>query len=90
MTNTPLDSPQINETLAQLRPADVLDNGITRKVGVDEVQIPLAQPTEPTKAKNKSKEAMPSVPYYKLYRYTSTLQAAASTYLYDPPADMYG
>ena len=75
MTNTHLEPPQINETLAQLRPADVLDNGITRKYGVDEVQVPQAE--QPDKTQPKSKEATPSIPYYRLYRYTSSRQAAA-------------
>lgn len=74
MTNIHLDSPQSNESLGQLRPADVLDNGIARKYGVDEVQVP--QSRQPDKVQPKSKEATPSVPYYKLYRYISTCQAA--------------
>ena len=60
-----LESVQINDTLAQLRPADVLDNGITRNDGVENninAQDGSKQP------KTKSKEAVPTVAYYKLFR----------------------
>lgn len=62
-----VESLQINPA-AQIRPADVLDNGITKKEGVDEVQTPQPQPKPPGKAKTKGKDAVPSVPYLKLFR----------------------
>ena len=62
-----LDSVQINPA-AQLRPADVLDNGITNKEGVDEVQSPHAEPKQPGKTKTKGTDAVPSIPYFKLFR----------------------
>ena len=70
MTHVHLDveSLQINPA-AQLRPADVLDNGITKKEGVDEVRLPHAQPKQPDKTKTKGKDAVPSVPYFKLFRW---------------------
>ena len=62
-----VESLQINPA-AQIRPADVLDNGITNKEGVDEVQSLYAQPKQLGKAKTKGEEAVPSVPYFKLFR----------------------
>ena len=68
-----LESVQINDTLAQLRPANVLDNGITRGEGVDAVNTSdksQANPKAPDKvnSKAKAKETVPSVPYFKLFR----------------------
>lgn len=70
MTQVQLDveSLQINPA-AELRPADVLDNGITNKEGVDEVLSPHAQLKQPSKTKTKGKDAVPSVPYFKLFRW---------------------
>ena len=67
---TDLNSLQINERQVPMptRPADVLDNGITRKEGVDEVYPSHAQPKQRDKSKTKGKEAVPSVPYFKLFR----------------------
>ena len=62
-----VDSLQINPA-AQIRPAEALDNGVTNKEGVDEVQPPNAQPKQPGKTKTKGKDAVPSVPYFKLFR----------------------
>lgn len=60
---------QINDTLAQLCPATVLDNGITKEEGVDQVHSTLADPKQPNKEKAKTKAATSSVPYYKLFRF---------------------
>lgn len=59
---------QINDTLAQLRPADVLNNGVTKEVGVDSVPEPETKPDGPDKAVDRVKEKAPMVPYYKLFR----------------------
>lgn len=68
-----LETVQINDTLAQLRPSNVLDNGITRGDGVDTVNTTdgsQANPKAPDKLKSKAKakETVPSVPYFKLFR----------------------
>lgn len=68
MADVHAESLQLHESLAQVRPADVLDNGITNKEGVDEVQAPLAQPKQPDKSKAKDKVAVPSLSYFKLFR----------------------
>lgn len=60
-------STQINDTLAQLRPADVVDNGITNAVDVDKVPQSVADAV-PDKATEKPKEATSTVPYYRLFR----------------------
>ena len=68
-----LESVQISDTLAQLGPSNVLDNGITRGEGVDAVNTTddlQANPKAPDKLKSKAKakETVPSVPYFKLFR----------------------
>ena len=63
-----LEDLQINDTLAQLRPTNVLDNGITNEEGVDQVNTHV-EPNQPKKAKAKSKEAKLSVSYFKLFRF---------------------
>lgn len=68
MADVHAETLQLHESLAQVRPGDVLDNGITKKQGVDEVQAPLAQPKQPNKTKAKGKDTVPSVSYFKLFR----------------------
>ncbi len=64
---------QINDTLAQLRPADVLDDGITNEEGGDHVPEPDSKPDASDKVADKPKEATAMVPYYKLFRYDRQL-----------------
>ena len=81
MADVHVESVQLHESLAQVRPADVLDNGITDKEGVDDVQAPLAQPKQPDKTRTKGKDAVPSLSYFKLFRscYVSCLSIAAQS-----------
>ena len=81
MADVHVESLHLHESLAQVRPADVLDNGITKKEGIDEVQAPLAQPKQPDKPKAKDKDAVPSLSYFKLFRscYFSCLNIGAQS-----------
>ena len=64
-----LENTQIKETLAQLRPAEILQNTVTKQHVVDDVHIAVTNPDSPDKAKAERKEKAASVPYYKLFRF---------------------
>ena len=67
MTSVHLEG-TLAETLPHLRPAEVIDNGVTNEADVDKVPEQTAKP-DADKAGKKSKEATPTVPYFRLFRY---------------------
>lgn len=59
---------RMNDTLEELRPVGVFENGITNEDGVDSIPRPV-KTADDTSTSGKIKPAIATIPYYKLFRY---------------------
>ena len=57
----------MNDTLEQLRPVDVFENGITNEDAVDSIPRPV-KTADDTSPSGKTQPATATFPYYKLFR----------------------